>query len=556
MTMEGGPALASPTPSPPSESSLPSSTSTAQTLTHFSSIALSSSTSSVSSSTSTSSVSSARVPPASSPSTSPSISPSRPLKRRLLSASDLNFFVPAADSFKPLPYTPHHSAINARDARPERVQARPVTAHNLTTVGLDPLPTDPDATFLRWPFSSFPNKDRYPEINYNVLADNPNWFLHPDDYIPEKSKGTPTTTNPNAVHYPAVLEPPRGWCPTKKKDLKENGDVWPDGETPRLRCTFCRRTYAGVNAKSMWRRHVYEKHKIAMASRRNDAERPRGRTINKEPKRNGKAPRHDTIVDLDVDTNPVETVVPPTENVPIPPEPSCSSPAPGRTVPPASPYDPLLTPAFRHSPPRLPSDQPWRFTSPSHPLHSSRHYSLTMLREESPAPSPLIKRVAITANASSPFSSPCSSKLFGTPDSPSRGRAFLRGILGRSITAPMLNTPMSVVQRRLRAPVSLLGDSNLLEGEQNPFVAWGNSENHPPSSSPEGESPVVRSKRSAGTGLGIGLLEPFILPALTDSCQDLDFDELMQLDEETQVVDSLKHTNAEVPPLKKRRTTS
>jgi hypothetical protein len=35
-----------------------------------------------------------------------------------------------------------------------------------------------------------------------------------------------------------------------------------------------------VNAKSMWRRHVFEKHKIAMANRRNDMERPRGRNSN------------------------------------------------------------------------------------------------------------------------------------------------------------------------------------------------------------------------------------------------------------------------------------
>lgn len=36
-----------------------------------------------------------------------------------------------------------------------------------------------------------------------------------------------------------------------------------------------------------------------------------------------------------------------------------------------SPYDPLATPSFRHSTPRYPSDQPWRFPSPSHPLHSA-----------------------------------------------------------------------------------------------------------------------------------------------------------------------------------------
>jgi hypothetical protein len=40
-----------------------------------------------------------------------------------------------------------------------------------------------------------------------------------------------------------------------------------------------------------------------------------------------------------------------------------------KPIPEASPYNPLATPAFRHSPPRLPSDQPWRFPSPTHPLH-------------------------------------------------------------------------------------------------------------------------------------------------------------------------------------------
>lgn len=51
-------------------------------------------------------------------------------------------------------------------------------------------------------------------------------------------------------------------------------------------------------------------------------------------------------------------------------EPISPSPKQTRTIIPQSPYNPLLTPSFRHSPPRLPSDQPWRFPSPSHPLHS------------------------------------------------------------------------------------------------------------------------------------------------------------------------------------------
>ncbi|KAG9314448.1 hypothetical protein JVU11DRAFT_5245 [Chiua virens] len=66
---------------------------------------------------------------------------------------------------------------------------------------------------------------------------------------------------------------------------------------------------------------------------------------------------------------------------------------------PVSPYDPTLTPSFRHSPPRLPSDQPWRFPSPSHPLHSrARELCLGMLVRG--GISPAVK--ASTSNSSSP----------------------------------------------------------------------------------------------------------------------------------------------------------
>ena len=109
------------------------------------------------------------------------------------------------------------------------------------------------------------------------MAANPEWFLDATDFI----STTPNTDSRDAISYPPQLEPPRGWCPAKKKDLKALGaEGWPEGEEPRLRCTFCRRTYAGVNAKSMWRRHVYEKHKIAMANRREGGDRVRGRTSN------------------------------------------------------------------------------------------------------------------------------------------------------------------------------------------------------------------------------------------------------------------------------------
>ncbi|KZT05896.1 uncharacterized protein LAESUDRAFT_654934, partial [Laetiporus sulphureus 93-53] len=147
---------------------------------------------------------------------------------------------------------------------PPSSRSHVITRHNSIGVNgvqvLDPSPSDPGALFIHPPFTVFPDADKHKDgLTYNLMATNPEWFLDPADFI------SAINDNPNAIRYPPQLEPPRGWCPAKKKELK---DSWPEGEEPRLRCTFCRRTYAGVNAKSMWRRHVYEKHKIAMANRR------------------------------------------------------------------------------------------------------------------------------------------------------------------------------------------------------------------------------------------------------------------------------------------------
>ena len=103
---------------------------------------------------------------------------------------------------------------------------------------------------------------------------------------------------------------------------------------------------------------------------------------------------------------------------------------------PLSPYDPTLTPSFRHSPPRLPSDQPWRFPSPSHPLHSkAREICLSMLVRG--GASPVIKGDP-AASSSSPSVGPPS----------------------------VLNTPCSVV-RRTRA----LGDLGpTFVGGSSPFI--------------------------------------------------------------------------------------
>jgi len=179
------------------------------------------------------------------------------------SSTSLAFFSSASASFRPTPYSlPAGPSVgSSRSSFPARSSAR----------NHDPL-VIPQS--IHPPFDTFPNAHMFPDgLTYNLLAENPEWFLDPSDFA---SQGN---TNPNAIAYPLHLEPPRGWCPAKKKDLKERGgDGWPEGEEPRLRCTFCRRTYAGVNAKSMWRRHVFEKHKIAMSNRRDgNSDRPRGR---------------------------------------------------------------------------------------------------------------------------------------------------------------------------------------------------------------------------------------------------------------------------------------
>ncbi|THG99900.1 hypothetical protein EW026_g2533 [Hermanssonia centrifuga] len=345
---------------------------------------------------------------------------------------------------------------------------------------MDPTPGDNDAIFLHPPFSDFPDAHKHREgLTYAVLAVNPDWFLDATDY--QQLNGE----NSSGVRYPAQLEPPRGWCPAKKKEAKES---WAEGEEPRLRCTFCRRTYAGVNAKSMWRRHVFEKHKIAMSNRRENQER-KGRGSNKENKEDvprvserasargaakvqletdpprpsklkyrlrttedwGKPyaslrrahslPQPQEVSDDDEDDSPgTLSQVPAKESdlaaadvfqvgasttPPLTPglSPSSSNPQSrlldlSRSIA-ESPYDPLLTPAFRHSPARLPSDQPWRFPSPSHPLHgNAREMSLNMLAHIDSSPmlrgldlSPIVRMSTKEHFKPSIFSSPLSSLM-------------------------------------------------------------------------------------------------------------------------------------------------
>lgn len=250
---------------------------------------------------------------------------------------------------------------------------------------------------------------------------------------------------------------------------------------------------------------------------------------------------------------------------------SLAATSPPSTLPvvPPSPYDPLLTPSFRHSPPRLPSDQPWRFPSPSHPLHSrSRELSLSMLvrdrnspaaksspiigesprlEQASPAPSPRIfgssigKRSILdlgTPESLEKFRRPSPRALFskgrppvlgGRPqyciqESPLRrsSRAITRG--HKHSNSELSDEWLSEVS--LTASTSNLDTSELLTGSD-PFAImyspWGSLTNNvhqatrerssSPVASAGAESPVLRnSTLHTGVGLGIGLLGPFTLP--------------------------------------------
>ncbi|TFK77002.1 hypothetical protein BDN72DRAFT_755045 [Pluteus cervinus] len=601
---------------------------------------------------------------------SPSSPSARPLKRRL--TSDLTFFTPAASSFKPKPYVPNGLSSESRVKSMQRTHTRSLDSLSVPPPSMDPHATDPNVVFVRAPFTNFPNAHLYPEgLSYPLMAENPEWFLDAADFLSQNN------TSPGAVPYPSHLEPPRGWCPAKKKDLKDRGtDGWPEGEEPRLRCTFCRRTYAGVNAKSMWRRHVFEKHKIAMSNRRDTNDRPRGRGSNKENRQSSKSrdEAHDHVLNLDVtpQTDPrtvahksrFRTLLPAEEakrrqdrkaskafgsssrnansddddaHMPslagsnAPPSPPLtppvfsssdsnngqsdsatkstqSSPVPRAPLVPPSPYDPTLTPSFRHSPPRLPSDQPWRFPSPSHPLHSrSRELSLSMLVHnlntprtkvagESPKAihaSPLTSNLGLMNGKTSVFDTPESLTKFARPSprllfSKNRVRTD-RGF--RIEESPLNQTSRLGVNKHKRGLTALTDDwltetsssstlainnDELLAGND-PFAtvynAWtpvkkGRSKAQDRSTlvlSPVGaESPVLRSGGLPPAGLGIGLLEPFTLPSTEKAIErDSDFDmtyspearEKVSVGEDKDATAAGASDEPEgTPPLKKRKT--
>ncbi|KAK7463686.1 hypothetical protein VKT23_005626 [Stygiomarasmius scandens] len=520
---------------------------------------------------------------------SASSSSSTPLKRTFTAAT---LFTSSASSFNPRPYNPNSNPTPAPPRSRAALTRNRSDPHTLMTIGMDPSINDPNVVFIHPPFTTFPNSEKYPEgLCYNLMADNPEWFLDPNDFITiDHPVPCPDT---RLVSYPSNLEPPRGWCPARKKDLKERGsEGWPEGEEPRLRCTFCRRTYAGVNAKSMWRRHVFEKHKIAMSNRR-EGDRPRGRGSTKENRQPVQLSNdHDRLVNIDVapqsfpqtgaHKSKFRSYVPPEDSrrrireknaddktsttsivdeagdgssasqpltPPLTPphkffssDPASSdeleAPASPPLLPviPASPYNPLSTPNWRieDGPPRLPS--PWRYRSPNNPYTQARDLSLSLLAPEltfsdSPA-SVLAKDKAVVKKT--PF--------VDAPESMAK-------IHFSRLSNTHDDSPLAIL-RRHKKTLSDMSDEwmtglpQMLSGND-PFVSlWED---------PQGlvnESPVIRRTKM---GLGTGLLEPFTLSS--DSARGTPASSSSDIDEEARVANdlTLESTTESTPPLKRRK---
>jgi hypothetical protein len=255
--------------------------------------------------------------------------------------------------------------------------------------------------------------------------------------------------------------------------------------------------------------------------------------------------------------------------VAYPREASPSHPLP---VIPMSPYNPLTTPSFRHSPPRLPSDQPWRFPSPSHPLHfTPSDVSLSMVMHEQASPSGIISApsaidvspvmIAPRDGKASSFNTP-SVVLFGKKDmgrsatKPTPRRLFISSTLPTPITerlsldrsgegssprrignrgTPRTSRAVRLASTRLKmsgvaiGSPSVFGEDPFGNNLYGPMVESGRPFSGraiaTPLSSPSADSPVVRTRRyvsndlvkstlnrelfSKDPAIGLGLLEAF-----------------------------------------------
>jgi len=238
-----------------------------------------------------------------------------------------------------------------------------------------------------------------------------------------------------------------------------------------------------------------------------------------------------------------------------------------------SPYNPLTTPSFRHSPPRLPSDQPWRFPSPSHPLHfTASDVSLGMVLREQTSPSAMATAssaidvspviIAPRDGKASLFNTP-SVVIFGKKDitsttKPTPRRLFISSSLPTPITerlgldrsrlgeesplrrigtrgTPRISRAAMLAPTRIKmsgvaiGPPSIIGEDpfgNLCGTMTESGRLFSGRAIATPLSSPNADSPVVRTRRymsndnlikstlnrelySKEQTIGLGLLEAF-----------------------------------------------
>ncbi|KAJ7174456.1 hypothetical protein C8R46DRAFT_90260 [Mycena filopes] len=221
-------------------------------------------------------------------------------------------------------------------------------------VGFDiPQATTPpfDGKFVHPPFDNLPDSVVLVNegMNYSVMHKHPTWFLDINDFI------TLDASPDSAIRYPRDLEPPR---PRRQKDLL-------------LRCTFCPRTYAGVNAKSMWTRHVREKHRVVLSKAWSDT------ATSSRRQSTGKTAATAGVPGLPTDT---AAAVRPSEG--------SKEKSPLTTVPLAVVAKPLPTPVPKGKPGPKPKPKPPKSVSPVKPPKKVSVTRKIVIPAQKPKPKP------------------------------------------------------------------------------------------------------------------------------------------------------------------------
>ncbi|KAH8110659.1 hypothetical protein DFH11DRAFT_1494724, partial [Phellopilus nigrolimitatus] len=173
-------------------------------------------------------------------------------------------FTSSAATFEPKPYNPHssHSVNHSKVAAMPKAPHQPVASSSTFRQPITEDARPANAIVIYHPWTNFPNSKAYKgQLTYALLAANPNWYLDEDDF-----KKLPGAERSGNHLFPSTLEPARGW----NKKGEDGFTIMEKGEYKKFRCVFafCDKNYGGVNAKSMWRRHVLEKHKIPMPNKR------------------------------------------------------------------------------------------------------------------------------------------------------------------------------------------------------------------------------------------------------------------------------------------------